>query len=453
MMRAGQRVGCMEPRYLDPELERASPETIRALQLERLEALLEKTRSVNAFYRDHWKAAGADGAAIGSLEEFTARIPTVEKRHFMEDQQAHPPYGRRLEHALSLGEPLIVCSTSGTSGQGQELHAQTAAEFEVTQRVYAYGLRWAGLSRGDTVFLTMPITMTSGGRCEYHGALGAGLTVSALGNYDVRQKLDLLRRFRPAALFGTTSYFAHLAAVSEERPPSPGVRALLAGGEHAGFSWFRRLEAAWDAPVFDRYGSTQSGNDHAFACEHGIGTRERPGTVHNIDPYHLVEVIDPRTGRHVRHGEEGEIVFTSLYRTDTPAIRIRLRDRAIWHEPGACRCGRPFTGLEMCSIGRLDDMKKVKGVNIWPQAVDDVMFAVDEVDEYQVVLTSDATEADVATVKLMPKSGVRGEALPPRVASSLRERIGIRFRVEVVPPGTLRHSEYKARRWIDERRR
>ena len=443
----------MESRLVDPDLERASRETIRTLQLQRLRKLLEKTRSVNAFYRDHWKAAGADPGAIESLEDFTARIPTVEKRDFIEDQQEHPPYGRRLEHARSRGEPLIICTTSGTSGQGHEIHAQTASEFESTQRVYAYGLRWAGLKRGDPVFLTMPITMTSGGRCEYHGALGAHLTVSAVGNYDVKRKLELLRRFRPAALFGTTSYFAHLAAVSEEQPPSPGVRALLAGGEHAGFAWFQRLEAAWGAPVFDRYGSTQSGNDHAFSCEHGIGSRERPGTLHNIDPYHLLEVIDAKTGRQVRHGEEGEIVFTSLYRTDTPAIRIRLRDRAIWHEPGACRCGRPFTGLEMCSISRIDDMKKVKGVNVWPQAVDDAVFSVDEVDEYQVRLRSDAAEADVATVRLMPKVDVRGDDLVARVASSLRERIGINFHVERVAPGTLPHSEYKARRWIDERHR
>ena len=362
-----------------------------------------------------------------------------------------PPYGRRLEHALSLGTPLIICNTSGTSGQGQEVHAQTVEEFLNTQKVYAHGFCWAGLKPGDGIFLTMPITMMSGGRCEYHGAYEYGMTVYTAGNYEVQQKLNLLRRFQPVALLGTTSYFAHLAAVSEEQPPSPGMRVLMAGAEHAGFAWFERLEAAWGARAFDRYGSIQSGNDHAFACEHGIGTRERLGTLHNIDPYHLVEVVDPDTGRQVEHGEEGEVVFTSLYRTDTPAIRIRLRDRAIWHAPGSCRCARPFSGLEMCSISRIDDMKKVKGVNIWPQAVDDVMFAIDEVDEYQVEFTSDAAEADVATVKVMP---VKTHCdLSPQVASSLHQRVGINFVVEMVPPGTLQHSEFKARRWIDKRRR
>ena len=447
----------MELRYVDPELERATPETIRGLQLEQIKALLEKTGSVNSFYRDHWNAAGVSLDKVKTLEDFSARIPTVEKQDFIEDQEAHPPYGRRLDHALSLGEPLVVCNTSGTSGQGQEVHAQTSEEFHVTtNQVYAHGLRWSGLERSEPLFLTMPITVTSGGRCEYHGALAYGLTVFAVGNYDAAQKIKLLQKFRPAALFGTTSYFAHLAAVSEQAPSALGVRVLLSGGEHAGFSWLERLEAVWNGRAFDRYGSTQSGNDHMFACEYGIGSRERLGTLHNTDAHHITEVVNPETGRHVEHGEEGEIVMTSLYRTDTPAIRVRLRDRAIWHEPGSCPCGRPYGGAQMCSISRLDDVKKVKGVNIWPQAVDDVMFAWNDVDEYQVVLSSDATLADVATVRIMPKQRLdhaSGNTLNQKIAERLRERIGISFVVDQVDPGALERSEYKARRWIDERNR
>lgn len=446
----------MQRNYLEPEHEQAQPEAIRMLQLSKLQALLEKTWSVNPFYRDHWRTAGARPEQINSLDDFRERIPSVEKQNFLNDQLEAPPYGRRLQHALSLGEPLIVCNTSGTSRQGQEVHAQTAREFETTQHVYAHGFQWAGLSRGEGLFLTLPITLMPGGRCEYHGAMDYGLTVYAVGNYDAAQKLDLLRRFRPVALFGTTSYFAHLAAVSTETPPSPGMRVLITGGEHAGFSWLQRLEQAWHAKAYDRYGSTQSGNDHMFACEHGIGTREKPGTLHNTDPYHIVEVLNPETGRHVEHGEEGEIYMTSLYRTDTPAIRVRMRDRAVWHEPGSCPCGRPYSGAEMCSIGRMDDATKVKGVNIWPQAVDDLMFGIDEVDEYQVVLTSSSTEADIATVRVMPETtlsdGKAGDVVD-RVARELRRRIGISFAVEMLEPGSLGRSEYKARRWIDHRNR
>ena len=110
----------------------------------------------------------------------------------------------------------------------------------------------------------------------------------------------------------------------------------------------------------------------------------------------------------------------------------------------------------MCSIGRLDDAKKVKGVNIWPQAVDDLMFGIDEVDEYQVVLTSSATQADIATVRVMPAlalSGGKAGDVIDRVARELRRRIGISFEVEMLEPGSLGRSEYKARRWIDHRNR
>ena len=446
----------MQRHYIEPEHEQSQPETIRMLQLSKLKALLERTWNVNPFYRDHWKAAGARPEQINCLDDCRERVPSVEKQNFLNDQIEVPPYGRRLQHALSLREPLIVCNTSGTSGQGQEVHAQTAQELETTQHVYVHGFQWARLRRGEALFLPLPITLMPGGRVEYHGAMGYGLTVYAVGNYDAAQKLDLLRRFRPVALFVTTSYFAHLAAVSGEAPPSPGMRALITGAEHAGFSWLQRLEQAWQAKAYDRYGSTQSGTDHMFACEHGIGTRERPGTLHNTDPYHIVEVLNPETGRHVEHGEEGEIYMTSLYRTDTPAIRVRMRDRAVWHEPGSFPCGRPYSGAEMCSIGRMDDVKKVKRVSILPQAVDDLMFGIDEVDEYQALLTSSGTEADIATVRVMPEtalSDVDASHVRDRVAKGLRRRIGIGFEVELLEPGSLGRSEYKARRWIDQRNR
>ena len=443
-------------RIQDASVERLSREDITALQQKKLRALLEKTWARNPFYRERWEKAGATLDRIASLTDFAARIPTVEKQDFVADQKAAPPFGLRHQHALSLHGPLIVANTSGTSGQGVEIHAQTAAEFEDTARVYAFLMRWSGLVTGDSAFLTLPITMMAGGRCEFEGAVRYGLTVFPVGNYDAARKLELLERYRPTALYGTTSYFGHLSSVSSRNPADYGVKVLLTGGEGSGFAWLERLEQAWGAKVFDRYGSTQSGNDHMFSCEMGIGTASRPAMMHNIDSMVLLEVVDPATGRQVKDGETGEIVITSLYHTDTPLVRCRTRDRAIWHEHRYCSCGRPFAGVEVASIGRLDDMKKVKGVNIWPQAVDDVMFADPAVDEYQVVLTSDERTADVATVRVMPKQVTEAGDSPAkhwqeRLADSLQKRIGIRFKIETVPPGGLARSEYKAKRWLDQR--
>jgi phenylacetate-CoA ligase len=448
-MKYGNR---MTLRIYDPDLERLSRGAVIALQEQRLQHLLQKTLRENPFYRSRWSNAGASLDKIATVEDFASRIPTVEKQDFVADQRAAPPFGLRHQYALKLGGPLIVANTSGTSGQGVEIHAQTEEEFEHTARVYGFHMKWCGLGRGDGVFLTLPITLMSGGRCEFQGAVRYGLSVFPVGNYDAARKLELMERYRPKALFGTTSYFGHLAAVSGRNPAEFGLKVLMTGGEGSGFAWLERLENVWGAKVFDRYGSTQAGNDHMFSCEAGIGTAARPAMMHNIDPMVLLEVVDPATGRQVKDGETGEIVITSLYHTDTPLIRCRTRDRGVWREHRYCSCGRPFAGVEVASIGRLDDMKKVKGVNIWPQAVDDVLFADAGVDEYQVVLTSDEGAADVATVRVMLKDLQPAEQhWQDRLGESLQKRIGIRFRVELVPRGGLARSEYKAKRWLDQR--
>lgn len=443
----------MNKRYWNKDLETMAREDILGLQFKSLTDLLAKVARDNEFYRDHWRKSGVEIDKIKSIEDFSARVPTVEKADFVADQEASKPFGRRHRHAIESGEPMFFTNTSGTTGQGVEIHAQTAQEFTGTEYIYGYHMRWAGLQQGDRVFLTLPITMLTGGRCEYHGAVASGMSVFPVGNYDAQRKSELLERYRPRALFGTTSYFGHLAAVAPN-PSSLCVDILLTGGEGSGFAWLERLEEAWGARVYDRYGSTQSGNDHMFCCEHGIGTSARPGMLHNIDPMVLFEVVDPETGRHVKDGEAGEIVITSLYHTETPLIRCRMRDRGVWREPRYCSCGRPFAGLEVASISRLDDMKKVKGINIWPQAVDTVLFADSMVDEYQVVLASGTLEADEAKLRVMPKQALSdgdAAAWQAKLAATVRSRIGITFDIEFVAPGGLERSEYKAKRWIDRR--
>ncbi|MGE0240302.1 MAG: phenylacetate--CoA ligase family protein [Parvibaculaceae bacterium] len=443
----------MERRLHHPAVETSSREAVLAGQFATLKRLLAKAWAENEFYRDKWRAAGVVLDKIRTLADFTAMVPTVEKQDFVEDQAMAPPFGRRHRHALSLNVPMIITNTSGTSGQGVEIHSQTAQEFKTTEHIYGYLMRWSGLVPSDRVFLTLPVTMMTGGRCEYHGAVGNGQTVFAVGNYDAPRKIELMRRYRPKALFGTTSYFGHLAALCPD-PATLGTEVLLTGGEGAGFSWFERLEEMWGARIYDRYGSTQSRNDHMFSCEAGIGSRDRPGMLHNIDSLVLFEVVDPQTGKHVADGEMGEIVITSLYHTDTPLIRCRMRDRGIYREHRYCSCGRPFAGIEAASIGRLDDMRKVKGVNIWPQAVDGALFADQTLDEYQVVLTSDRNQADVATLRVAPKrilSDEEMEGYRRGLAERMRDTTGIQFVVEILAPGTIGRSEYKAKRWIDER--
>ncbi|WP_137391981.1 phenylacetate--CoA ligase family protein [Rhodoligotrophos defluvii] len=435
-------------------LERSCREQLLAFQLQRLKALLAHVSSTNAFYSEVWRRHGVDIDRIDSLEDFTTGIPAVEKADFIADQEAEPPFGKRLRHLAGVPEPLMLFTTSGTSGQGQELHAQTRRELQGSAEVYSHMLRWAGLRPGDVALLTLPLTMLGGGRLEYHGAHDYGLTVLPAGNYDVERKLALIRRFRPKALIGTTSYFWHLAAVGGKAVREQGVEVLFCGGEGASLPWYRRLEEEWGARVFDRYGSTQSRNDHMFTCEEGIGSPDRPGLLHNIDSHVLLEVIDPRTGRHVRDGERGEVVITSLYHFDTPVIRCRMKDLATYRSGAYCRCGRQFSGIEIGSITRLDDMYRIKGINVWPQSIEQALLSFREVDEYEVVLSTSKDGSDHAELLFMPKSALSedgAEALCAQLAEAIRSRIGLRFQVRALAPGGLARSEYKARRWIDRR--
>jgi phenylacetate-CoA ligase len=147
-------------------------------------------------------------------------------------------------------------------------------------------------------------------------------------------------------------------------------------------------------------------------------------------------------------------VITSLYHLDTPLVRCRIGDRAIYREGRSCGCGRAFSGVETASIARTDDMKKVKGVNVWPQAVDDILFARPAVDEYQVVLGSAPDGGDVATVRVMPKTELSVQQtaeLADGLSVDFHRQIGFRFNLEVVPPGGLDLNEWKARRWLDQR--
>lgn len=444
----------MERRYAEPRFERAERGEIEAYQLAKLKALIDRTWRRNAFYRDLWLSRGGKRVAIDSFAAFHDSIPIARKADLIADQAAIPPYGKRLAALVKPERPHLLFTTSGTSGQGVELHAMTHAERRRTYEVSKYLYRWAGLKPGDSVLLCYGVGMLGGGRIEIYGLEDYGLSVYPVGNYDVERKLDFIARFKPDSIMCTTSYIGHLSAVGLKKGPLHRPKVLFGGGEGASYSWFENQQELWGAPIFNHYGATQTRVDLMYPCEHGIGTRSHPGLMHNIEPGYYVEVIDPATGRHVKDGEHGEIVVTSLIHTDFPLIRHAMGDAGIYHDARYCSCGRPFTGVEVGSVSRLDDMKKIKGINVWPQAVEEALFVHGGIDEYRVLLSRDATQSDVATVQVMPKPGISSDQVADlcrRVKGELRRRIGISFEVVSVEQGHIQQSEYKARRWIDSR--
>ncbi|NIB43504.1 phenylacetate--CoA ligase [Pseudomaricurvus alkylphenolicus] len=439
---------------INRDYENLSPGEIRDLQWSKLSAILPKIWEENPYYRKKWEDAGINLSKVNSIEDFAEIMPMVNKADFIQDQEENSPYGLRHDAILKSGIGHVPITTSGTSGQGVELHLQSQEDVSNHGAVNEYYFRWAGLKPGDSVFLMMHVSLLAGGRCEYHAALDYGLSVYPVAMYDTQKRVELMQRFRPKAILATTSYLGYLSAKAGDELKDAGVEKLLCGAEAASPKWFHRLESNYGARAFDRYGLSQMATDHMFSCEYGVGDFDTPGVVHNIDPYILLEVIDPETGQHVSDGERGEIVLTSLYRQMVPMIRCKTNDSAIYRAPRSCKCGRPFSGIQIGSVQRIDEVKKVKGINIWTQAMDEAMFSFSEVHDYQVTLMSDESSADVAVVAFVPTVDLaenESKELADRIIRHLRQRIGIGFQVKLAEGEFERSASQKSRRWIEKR--
>ncbi|MAY33052.1 MAG: hypothetical protein CMM86_10655 [Rhodovulum sp.] len=440
-----------EPRFYDRDTETMSRDELDAMQLQKLLAMLEHVAKTNPFYINLWKEAGIDVSKIKTFEDFRM-LPMMEKSHIVADQNAHPPFGTRSGSINNNLGRTDLYTTSGTSGQGKELHACSLRELKAMEEIYRYGMAWAGMAPGDIVLLTLPITMLAGGRVEYQGAIAADLTVLPVGNYDAASKVDHIRRFNPKALFGSTSYFGTLATKMGDEARQSSVTTLLTGLEGASLPFLKSIEEMWGAKAYDRFGCASMRADFMWSDENGIGEPGRPGSLLNIDPFVLLEVVDPDTGLPVADGEFGELVITSLYHFDNPVIRNRVRDGAVFQKGGRKGSIRNFHGVEMASISRIDDVKKVKGINIFPQAVDDLVFSWPEIEQYEVILTRTAAFVDVATLRLQLREGVSGltpDHIVARGKEAVKSRLGINFDIEIVP--RIEVSDYKARRWRDLR--
>ena len=310
-----------------------------------------------------------------------------------------------------------------------------------------------GVNPGDHVFLCYPVSMLGGGQMDLLSLQAYGCTVYPVGTYDARHKVELIDRYAPTAISGMPSYLMRLALVAGGNAGSSSIRTLICSGEGSGYRELSLLGQRWNASVSVFYGATQLRADPLFTCECGIGTRPGEAVLHNSDPHFLMEVISPETGKHVGDGETGELVFTSLIHSDTPLIRCATGDRATYRAAGSCRCGRSFSGVELGSISRLDDMRRIKGVNVWPDAVHETLAGLLDSHDYSIMLRRDAGGADVAVVEIslvgMPPAEDVAD-LRVRVMTALRRRIGIGFEVEM-KSGVHQADTHRKRRWIDER--
>ena len=407
----------------------------RSHHRQRLAAMLDVVLASNEFQRGRFDAAGIADAR-DALDRWPD-VPLTTKSELSADQAEHPPFGTNL--TFPLDRYVRLHQTSGTTGSPLRI-LDDADSWSWWADTWSFVLRAAGVGRADRVFFAFSFGPFIGFWSAFAAAERAGALAISGGSLSSAERARALVDLGATALLCTPTYALRLAEAARAEGidlPSSALRVVVAAGEPgASIPGTReRIERELGAELFDHTGATEVGPT-GFSCAARDG-------VHIIEREFIAEVRDPGTGA-VRDLGEGELVLTNLGRWGSPAIRYRTGDlvRAI-REP--CACGRTFVKLAGGVLGRADDMVTVRGVNVFPSALEAIVRRFDDVAEFRIEVF---TERGMDEVRCLVEPRAPTSDLAARVAGSIHRDIGLRVAVDVVGPGTLPRYEFKARRFV-----
>lgn len=426
-----------------PELETMGRESLEALQLERLRTQLARVYVNVPLYRRKFDEAGFRPEQVETLADL-ARVPFTVK----DDLRSAYPFGM---FAVPLRDIVRVHSSSGTTGQVSVV-GYTRGDVERWSDLMARTLACAGATADDVVQVAYGYGLFTGGLGAHYGSerLGA-MTIPVSGGNTARQ-VQILKDFGVTVLACTPSYallIAETAASMGIDVKSLPLRVGVFGAEPWSEAMRDQIEDAMGITAVDIYGLSEvMGPGVAAECVHRNG-------LHVFEDHFLIEILDPQTMKPVSDGEQGEVVFTTLTKEGIPVIRYRTRDisRIV---PGNCACGRTFRRMERVT-GRTDDMLIIRGVNVYPSQIEQVLMSVDGVaPHYQVVLgkrgSMDTVEVQVEVGPEFAFDEIRElEALQRAVAGAIASALAVSVDVKLVEPRAIQRSEGKAKRVVDLR--
>jgi phenylacetate-CoA ligase len=434
---------------------RRSRDEIRAHQNELFLRCVTRAWQI-PFYQRLWGAAGLAPGDVRSLEHI-ARLPVFDKSHLMQSLAEHPPYGdyHGWDRQPVAERPVTVLhTTSGTTGRPQVVLFSPKSR-EVQALLVARVWRMQGLRPEDVIHSVYGHGMINGGHFVREAALHYTncLFLSAGTGKETRSvaQIELMRDLRVTVIVGFVDFIRQLAETAREMGLAPGtdlrVRAVLG---HVGRESRAALSRAWGgAQIFDWYGVADTG---PIAAE----GPDQDG-MYVMEDAQFLEIIDRESGREVPAGEPGDMIVTSLYRDDIyPLIRFNTHDLSAWM-PGASSLG--FTLRRTAGVlGRSDNMVKLRGINVYPMALAQILNERAEfAGEYVCRAVRDSSGRDELTVIAEIRTGcVATESLAREFAALLTRRVGVELRVELVAPGattalTQVDSRQKPIRLIDER--
>lgn len=411
-------------------------------QLEQLRSLVAELFPGNAFYSKKLNAVGVT-FDVASLDDYSRRFPFTTKSELVEDQRTNPPFGTNLTYPLDRYTRFH--QTSGTTGVPLRW-LDTPESWDSMVESWLEVYRAAGTVQGDRIYFAFSFGPFIGFWLAFEAAARIGALCIPGGGMSSATRLRGILDNAATVLCCTPTYAVRLAEVAaQERIDlrQSRVKTIIVAGEPGGSipSVRARIEQLWSgARVFDHHGMTEVG-PVTYECP------AQPGLLHVVESAFYAEVAEPATGNPVAPGREGELVLTTLGRVGSPLLRYRTGDVVkIATQP--CPCGRAEIALQGGILGRTDDMIVVRGVNIYPSAVEEVIRAGGEIAEYQVRVNRSSALTELSLqIEAIP--GCNDAALvAAKLEKAFQTQFALRVPVTAVPAGTLPRFEMKAKRWI-----
>jgi len=425
------------------EFETLPREALRALQVKRLQQVLERVYHSVGFYKKSLDAAKIKPHEIKSIADM-GKLPFITRR----DLRNNYPFGL---FAVPMSNIVRLHASSGTSGRST-VFGYTRRDIETWSELMARSLAAAGLNKNDIIHNAFEYGLFTGGLGLHYGAEKIGASVIPMSGGNSKRQIMILQDFGPTAICCTPSYALHLAEEGKAMGvdmKSLKLRIGIFGGEPWNKAMSAEIENTFGITALDLFGLSEViGPGMAMECLEG-----RNG-MHIYEDHFIVETINPQTGEVLPEGEEGELVFTTLTKEAFPLIRYRSGDVSrLITEP--CRCGRTHIKMERV-LKRSDDMLIIRGINIFPSQIEAILVAIEGLEpQYQLIIDKagalDSMELHVeVSDKIFSDSGGVKELqkIEKRILKDMKDYLGIAPNVKLVEPSTLKKTDARV---IDKR--
>ncbi|GAB6173903.1 phenylacetate--CoA ligase [Paradesulfitobacterium aromaticivorans] len=437
--------------FWNPRTETMPRTELERLQLLKLQRVVRLAYERSPFHRRKFAAGNFHPEQLRSLADLE-RIPFTTKEEWLEEQERYPTFGEML--TVQVEAAVRYHTTSGTSGHTPLRVLDSKKDWQWIAEMWAYAFWGFGVRPRDIVYFAFGYGSFIGFWGAHYACEKIGALTIASGGMSSENRIKQMIEVGATTLCATPTYVLRLAQVAKEMGidllRQSKINKIILSGEPGGNvpATKRLIEETWNAKCADTAGMTEIGTIMVFECA------SQPGGTHILEEHLVEETIDPKSGQKLGYGERGERVITSFGRSFIPLIRYRTGDLVERVPAASCDCGRTWDLYLGGILGRVDDMKLIRGTNVFPSAVEGVVRKYSEIDEFQIVLTREEGIRDEITVLIELKPDVQDlyAGLSQRLSKDLAEaHENLRFNIDLAVPGSLPRFELKARRLVDKR--